>query len=79
MAGIQGKRFSEGQIARVRQLLRDTEMSIPEIATRMGCSKGPILSINRRFGIRQYLGKRSCWQTGSSQDSDNSSAIQISL
>jgi len=70
MAGTQGKRFSEQEILRIRHLLAKTDMTVPEIALRMGCSGGPILSINRRFDIRRYNGKRSCWQMASSPDAE---------
>ena len=65
MAGNQGRRFSEQEIARIKRFLAETERTITEIATRIGCSKGPVVSINRRFDIRQYNGKRACWAMGS--------------
>jgi hypothetical protein len=64
MTGIQGRRFSEQEIAKIRRFLTETEMTISEIATRMGCSKGPVAQINRRFDIRHYNGKRSVWEVG---------------
>jgi len=66
MAGAQGRRVSEAESARIRHVLLNTEMSIPDIATRMGYSKSVIASINRRFKIREYKGRRTCWQMGSS-------------
>jgi hypothetical protein len=36
-------------------------MSICDIARRMGCSHSVIVSINRRFGVRQYAGLRREW------------------
>ena len=60
----QGRRISEEKITRIKQLLEKTEMTVPEIARRMGCTEGPILSINRRFGIRLYNGKKRTWQPG---------------
>ena len=66
MAGIQGRRFTEEQIARVRHLLAETEMTTHEIAHRMGFSPSTIISINRRSDIRRYNGKRSQWEKGSS-------------
>jgi hypothetical protein len=66
MAGVQGRRVSEAEIARIRHLLLKTEMSIPEIAARLRYSKSLIVSINRRFNIREYKGRRTCWQMGSS-------------
>jgi hypothetical protein len=66
MAGAQGRRLSEEGTARVKHLLSDTEMSIPEIATRMCYSRSLVSSINRRFKIREYNGKRTRWEAGSS-------------
>jgi hypothetical protein len=66
MAGVQGRRLSEEGAARIKHLLSETEMSISEIATRMDYSKSLISSLNRRFRIREYNGKRTRWQAGSS-------------
>jgi len=66
MARVQGRPFSDAEIARIRHLLSETEMSIPEIAARMGCTHSPIVSINRRFGIRHYNGRRVRWELSSS-------------
>ena len=57
----QGRRFHQEKIDRIKYLLAETDLTIPEIATRMGCSGGPIVSINRRFGIRTYNAKRKQW------------------
>jgi hypothetical protein len=57
----QGRRFSEDKIERIKTLLATTDLTIPEIAERMGCSGGPIVSINRRFRIRIYNSKRKYW------------------
>ena len=57
----QGRRFSPEKIERIKWLLANTDMTIPEIAERMGCSGAPIVAINRKFGIRAYNNKRSSW------------------
>jgi hypothetical protein len=57
----QGRRFSPEKIERIKFLLATTDMTIPEIAQRMGCSGTPIVAINRKFGIRAYNNKRSSW------------------
>jgi len=64
MTGNQGRRFSEQEIAKIRRFLTETEMTISEIATRMGCSKGPVAQINRKFDIRHYNGRRTVWEMG---------------
>jgi hypothetical protein len=60
MAG-QGNPMHEGQIRTVISLLASTDMSIPEIAQRMGCSRSAIAAVNRKFQVRQYHGRRSTW------------------
>jgi predicted DNA-binding protein YlxM (UPF0122 family) len=42
-------------------LLRESDMTLPEIADRMNCSRSAVASINRKFQIRVYAGKRSQW------------------
>jgi hypothetical protein len=63
MACGQGRRFSEQQISKIRHLLAHTDMTVPDIARRMGCSEGPVRSINRQFEIRFYNGRRAEWET----------------
>jgi hypothetical protein len=57
----QGCALDEYEIGRILQLLASTEMSIPEIATRIGCSRSAVGSINRKFQIRNYGGNRGRW------------------
>ena len=61
MIRSQGRYFSEGELNRIIILLRDSDMSLPEIADRMNCSRSAVAAINRKFQIRLYQGKRSCW------------------
>ena len=61
MIRSQGRYFSEGEIKRIVTLLRDSDMTLPEIAGRMCCSRNAVASINRRFQIRLYEGRRSHW------------------
>ena len=61
MIRSQGRYFTEKQIERIVLLLRQTEMTLPEIAARMNCSRSAIAAINQRFQIRDYEGKRSRW------------------
>jgi len=57
----QGKYFSEDELNRISGLLSDSDMSLPEIASRMHCSRSAVAAINRRFQIRVYGEKRSQW------------------
>jgi transposase len=57
----QGRALSEHEVRRIVSLLTSTEMSITDIAKRMGCGRSVIASINRKFRIRQYAGMRSHW------------------
>ena len=65
MTGTQGRRFSELEIAKIKRFLAETDMTISDIATRMGCSKGPVAQINRKFDIRHYNGRRTVWEIAS--------------
>jgi hypothetical protein len=53
--------MSENGIRQIVHLLSSTEMAVSEIAERMSCSRSTIISINRRFEVRQYNGLRSSW------------------
>ena len=57
----QGRYFSQEEINRITSLLRSTDMTLQEIATRMGCAKSSIVSINRMSQIREYRGRRNYW------------------
>jgi hypothetical protein len=57
----QGRYFTEGEIKRIVTLLRGSDMTLPEIADRMRCSRNAVASINRKFQIRRYEGRRSQW------------------
>jgi DNA-directed RNA polymerase specialized sigma24 family protein len=46
----------EEEVRQVIRLLSSTEMTIGEIAARMSCSKSTVISINRRFRVREYNG-----------------------
>jgi hypothetical protein len=41
--------------------LAKTELTIPQIAERMGRSKANIVAINRKFKIRNYKKRRRQW------------------
>jgi len=62
MIRSQGRYFSKGELDRIVMLLRDSEMSLPEIADRMRCSRSAVASINRKFQVRLYEGRRSHWR-----------------
>jgi IS30 family transposase len=57
----QGRSLSDYQTTRITRLLASTDMSINDIAERMGCSRSAIVSLNRRHGIRAYSGQRTRW------------------
>lgn len=57
----QGKAFTDEELNRIVMLLRDSEMSLPDIAQRMHCSRSAVAAINRKFQVRVYEGKRSRW------------------
>ena len=57
----QGRSLSEQQVQRIIHLLLSTEMSICDIAKRMGCSHSVVVSINRKFKVRHYAGLKREW------------------
>ena len=59
---VKGRTFTEQEIQRIVLLLAETDMTIPEIAERMHCSRSAVLSINRRWQVRLYNGARSSWE-----------------
>ena len=61
MIRSQGKSFSDEELKRIVTLLRESEMNLPEIASRMNCSRSAIAGINRKFQVRLYEGKRHQW------------------
>jgi DNA-binding MurR/RpiR family transcriptional regulator len=68
MAG-QGHYISDKSIRQVVHLLASTEMTVREIAERMGYSKSAVITINRKFQVRKYDGLRTRWRAGSIQTS----------
>lgn len=65
----QGKYFSKDELNRIVMLLRDSDMTLPEIADRMRCSRSAVAAINRKFQVRLYGGKRSQWTLNCEQRS----------
>jgi transposase len=57
----QGCALPEIQIKKIQTLLASTNMSLPEIAERIGCSRSTVVTINRKYQIRNYGGSRSKW------------------
>jgi len=49
MQRSQGRYFSQDEIKRIKSLPTSTDMTLQEIATRMGCARGSIVSINQTF------------------------------
>jgi hypothetical protein len=62
-----GRRLTENDIRRIILLLSETDMTFPEIAARMGCSRSAIAGINTRCAIRVYNGLRLNWETQHAQ------------
>jgi hypothetical protein len=59
---VQGNPLNVQEIQRIVSLLSETQMSMPEIAMRMRCSRSTIVSVNRRYRVREYGGFRSKWE-----------------
>jgi hypothetical protein len=63
----QGFHFTDERVSRIVSLLA-TDMTISEIAERMSCSHTAIVSINRKFQVRAYAGRRTSWECEPSQE-----------
>jgi hypothetical protein len=57
----QGYSLTEQEVKRILWLLANSDMTVPEIAQRMTCSRRTIAAINRRFQVRKYEGLKSRW------------------
>jgi hypothetical protein len=57
----QGQVCPEITVVKIIRLLRETELSLTDIAKRMKCSRSLVASINRRSSIRSYSGRRRHW------------------
>jgi len=71
MIRSQGKYFSKDELNRIVMLLRESDMTLPEIADRMRCSRSAVAAINRRFQVRLYGGKRSQWSLNEERSAGN--------
>jgi len=58
----QGRHLEPAELERIVSLLRDSELTLSEIAARMQCSRSAIASVNQRFQVRNYQGLRSEWE-----------------
>jgi hypothetical protein len=65
----QGCALPDVQVQKIQLLLSSTSMSLPEIAQRIGCSRSTVVTINRKFQIRNYGGSRSKWALASDHKS----------
>ena len=59
--GRQGRSFTAQEVQRIVSLLSNTDLTIAEIAERMGCNRSTVVAINRKFQVRNYEGLRSNW------------------
>jgi hypothetical protein len=58
----QGRRLRADEILKIIRLLVKTELSLTHIAERMQCSRGTVATINRKYSIRDYGGRRTEWE-----------------
>jgi hypothetical protein len=56
-----GRGLQPFDVQRILNLLATTDMSMAQIAERMGCSTRLIAAINRRYEVRDYGGCRTRW------------------
>jgi hypothetical protein len=56
-----GSAITDGELFTIVRLLASTDMTLQDIAERFSLSRSAIVSINRRFQVRLYGGRRSYW------------------
>jgi hypothetical protein len=66
----QGRSLTGQQVFRITRLLASTDMTIAQIAERMGCSRSAIVGVNRKHAIREYAGQRSQWTVRLGKEDD---------
>ena len=76
MAG-QGRYMPSESIRQVVHLLSSTEMTVKEIAERMSCSSSVVHSINRKFQVRAYKGRKSRWVNESQKSASQREVFQL--
>ena len=79
MIRSQGRYFSTDELNRILKLLRDSDLTLPEIADRMRCSRSAVAAINRKFQIRVYAGKRTQWDIKHPQSDVDTSLPALAL
>ena len=55
------RKLSKAKQAYVAKLLRDTDMTMREIAEACGIVQTTVGNVNRRLKIRNYRGKKTSW------------------
>jgi IS30 family transposase len=66
----QGRSLTDDQISKITLLLASTDMSINDIAERMGRSRSAVFAVNRKHAIRDYSGQRSQWTVRSEKEGE---------
>jgi len=64
----QGQVLHEAEILKIVRLLRCTDLTLTDIATRMLCSRSYVAGINRRYQVRIYSGHRTTWEVRPVED-----------
>ena len=77
--GSRGKALSENQVRKIVSLLASTELTVPEIAERMGCSRSTVVSVNRFHAIRDYQGHRSVWICNTSAQAPIAASVPVTM
>ena len=62
-----GRAMSSDRVHTIVRLLRDTDMTLSEIAERVHCSRSAVITVNQKSRVRSYGGLRSSWTVNSQQ------------
>jgi len=60
----QGICLTDEEVKHVIDLLATTDLPVAKIAKRMDCGTSVVIKINRKYGVRNYAGRRATWQVG---------------
>lgn len=62
MRRSQGRPLTEYETHRILKLLKETDVSMPDIARAVGCSRSSVSRVNAKYNVRVYQKRRTSWE-----------------
>ena len=75
----QGSSLLDSETQRIITMLATTNMSLTEIGRKTGRDRGVIGAVNRRFHIRDYVGRRNAWSLNCDLDDAVMSSFALNI